>query len=82
MDRNSENILDATLYHSASYEYTLQYRSMSIGMLVGIDNFLDEETPRSYSSTLNGYDPSTHEIPGSRYVYLKLRVGRNLKAND
>ncbi len=82
VDRNSENILDATLYHSARYEYTLQYRNMSIGMLVGIDNFLDEETPRSYSSTLNGYDPSTHEIPGSRYVYLKLRVGRNLNAND
>lgn len=76
VDRNSENTLDATLYHSATYEYTFQYRNQSIGMLFGIDNFLDEDTPRSYSSTLNGYDPSTHEIPGSRYVYIKLRVSQ------
>lgn len=76
MDRDSENVLKATLYHSATYEYTLSYRNQSIDMLVGIDNFLDEETPRSYSSTLNGYDPSTHEIPGSRYVYIKLRVNQ------
>lgn len=82
VNRDSENTLEATLYHSATYEYTLPYRSHSIGLLVGIDNFLDEETPQSYSSTLNGYDPSTHEIPESRYLYLKVRVSQDSNANN
>lgn len=82
LDRASENTLEATIYHGVTYEHTLSYRNQSIGLSVGIDNFLDEEAPRSYSSTLNGYDPSTHEIPGSRYVYLKLRVSQTPNAND
>ncbi|MXW53004.1 MAG: hypothetical protein F4X44_07865 [Gammaproteobacteria bacterium] len=68
----SSNTLAATIYQSATYEYTLSHRSQSIAILFGIDNILNEETPRSYSSTLNGFDPSTHEIPGSRHVCVKF----------
>ena len=81
-NRLSENILAATILHSATYEYTFAYRNQDIAVLVGIDNLLNKETPRSYSSTLNGFDPSTHEVPESRYIYVKFRMDRTSRTSS
>lgn len=80
-NRLSENTLAATIYHGATYEVTFAYRNRNIAMLMGIDNLLNEDTPRSFSSTLNGYDPSTHELPESRYMYVKFRVSKASSAS-
>jgi len=37
----------------------------------GINNLFDKDPPICLSCSLNGYDASTYDIPGGRYVYVR-----------
>ena len=73
----SQNSLDSVVYQSIVINFEQPVGDRRLGLILGIDNVLGTDSPRSYSATLNGYDPSTHEIPESRYVYFKALL-RNL----
>ncbi len=40
------------------------------------NNLLDRDPPVSMSATLNGYDASTYDIPGGRFLYAQLAFER------
>ena len=69
----SRNRLNATVYHDlqASYERPLGPGSMVATL--GGTNVFDRDPPESRSATLNGYDASTYDIPGGRFLYLRWR---------
>jgi iron complex outermembrane receptor protein len=67
-DTLSTNELDATLYNDLAVTY--QFSSMDLSVSVGVNNLFDEDPPICLSCSLNGYDASTYDLPGSFY-YLR-----------
>jgi iron complex outermembrane receptor protein len=40
-------------------------------LALGVNNVFGEDPPICYSCSLNGYDASTYDIPGGRYLYVR-----------
>ena len=45
-----------------------------VKLSVGINNAFGKEPPICLSCTLNGYDPSTYDLPGGAHYYVRLSV--------
>ena len=68
----SRNRLATTIYHDLQARYTLSTFNRAVGVTIGLVNLFDRDPPFSQSATLNGYDASVYDIPGGRFVYLKV----------
>ena len=68
----STNELDRTLYNDLRVGYRLPAPGGRLGFDLGVNNLFDEDPPASQSASLNGYDASTYDIPGGRFVYFRL----------
>ena len=71
-DAVSENELDAVFYKNVQIGYLQLVRDYDVHYVLGVNNLFEADTPVSYSASLNGYEASSHEIPESRFIYLKL----------
>ena len=67
----SRNRLGAVVYHDAQVGYAGQ----RFALAAGANNLFNRDPPVSRSATLNGYDASTYDTPGGRFLYLRLRYG-------
>jgi iron complex outermembrane receptor protein len=75
-DSDSLNRLGTTVYHDVQVGYEIgDLGGMDTTVKVGINNLFDHDPPICMSCSLNGYDASTYDMPGSRFVYVAL-VGR------
>ena len=70
----SRNRLSAIVYHDARGGYEWPLAAGTLGIRIGASNLFDRDPPPSRSATLNGYDASTYDLPGGRFVYLRLSV--------
>ena len=72
----SRNGLAYTVYHDASVGYSFRAAGGEWAAKFGASNLLDRDPPVSMSATLNGYDASTYDIPGGRFLYAQLAFER------
>lgn len=70
----SRNRLAAITYHDMQTRYTFASRNRMVGVTAGVVNLFDRDPPISQSASLNGYDASVYDIPGGRFVYLKVTL--------
>ena len=70
----SLNVLKKTIYNDVQGTYDFSLRWSDVSVSIGINNVFDVGPPPSYSATLNGYDASTYEFPGSRFIYAALNL--------
>ena len=68
----SRNRLASTIYHDIRTSYTLARNKGDFVLELGVNNLLDQDPPTSQSASLNGYDASVYDIPGSRFVYVRV----------
>ena len=66
----SLNELDATTYVDLRFGWRDAFGAEGLTLAVGLNNALDEDPPICLSCSLNGYDPSTYDLPG-RFWYLQ-----------
>lgn len=69
---SSGNRLPSTTLHDVRLSYPLTAHWGRLTLTAGVNNLLDRDPPVSQSATLNGYDASVYDIPGGRFVYLRL----------
>ena len=68
----SRNRLASTTYHDVQASYTLPRANGDIVIALGVNNLLDRDPSASQSASINGYDASVYDIPGSRFVYFRV----------
>lgn len=66
-----KNRLGSTTYHDAQLSWSTDTVLSGMQVSFGINNLFAKEPPVCLSCSLNGYDPSTYDMPGSRYWYLR-----------
>ena len=66
----SMNKLDATVFNDAQVTYRPGRFDDNLSLTLGITNIFSEDPPACYSCSLNGYDPSTYDMPGN-FTYLR-----------
>ena len=74
LDNNaaSRNRLGATVYHDARASWAPLDGRQRLTFTLGANNLFDRDPPISRSATLNGYDASTYDIPGGRYLWARI----------
>lgn len=65
----SRNELDSTVFNDFRGTWTPSQLDGDLDLTIGINNAFDEDPPACYSCSLNGYDPSTYDVPG-RFWYF------------
>jgi len=66
----STNKLDSTWFNDLQVTYTPSQLDGDLAVTLGVNNIFEEDPPACYSCSLNGYDPSTYDMPGS-FAYLR-----------
>ncbi len=76
-DSLSENKLDATTFNDVQVTYApADLAGGGWEFAFGVNNLFDEDPPLSYSASLNGYDASSYDPPGSQFWYLRASLRR------
>ncbi len=76
-DSLSENKLDATTFNDLQVIYVpADFAGGGWEFAFGVNNIFDEDPPLSFSASLNGYDASTYDPPGSQFWYLRASLRR------
>jgi iron complex outermembrane receptor protein len=70
-DANSTNVLNATTFNDVRVGYKFDWLK-GFEVVGGINNVFDTDPPICLSCSLNGYDASTYDAPGSRFYYLRM----------
>lgn len=66
-----QNRLGSTTYHDTQVSWSTDAILSGMQLSFGVNNLFGKEPPICLSCSLNGYDPSTYDMPGSRYWYLR-----------
>lgn len=66
-----QNKLGSTTFHDVQLSWTTDSIFSGLQLSLGINNVFGKEPPVCLSCSLNGYDPSTYDMPGSRFWYLR-----------
>lgn len=66
------NRLESVTYHDIQGSYTLP-KALKTTITAGVNNFLDQDPPVCLSCSLNGYDASVYDIPGT-FAYVSAAV--------
>jgi iron complex outermembrane receptor protein len=69
----SLNKLGSTVYHDVQISFGPP-QIQNLQLTLGILNLTDKDPPICLSCSLNGYDPSTYDIPG-RFGYIRASFG-------
>lgn len=72
-NRLSENTLGSTIYHDVQVSFAPS-QVEGLQLTLGILNVTDKDPPPCITCSLNGYDPSTYDIPG-RFGYVRASFG-------
>ncbi len=74
-DDNSQstNSLGTTVYHNVQLGWTRAFRNFELDLAGGVRNLFDRDPPFCLTCSLNGFDVTTHELPG-QFWYLRAGV--------
>ena len=72
VDALSINKLGSTTFNDLQATY--YFSSLNLELTAGVNNAFDKQPPICLSCSLNGYDASTYDIPGGRFVYFRASV--------
>ncbi|QQP94517.1 TonB-dependent receptor [Lysobacter enzymogenes] len=64
------NKLSAVTYHDLQLGYRFEVLK-GLQLTGGVNNLFDKDPPVCLSCSLNGYDPSTYDIPDGRFFYVR-----------
>ncbi|GAB3379890.1 TonB-dependent receptor [Lysobacter fragariae] len=64
------NDLEAVTYNDAQVGYKFNWMK-GLQLTAGVNNLFDKDPPVCTSCALNGFDPSTYDIPGGRFWYVR-----------
>ncbi|MFK3650294.1 TonB-dependent receptor [Lysobacter enzymogenes] len=64
------NKLPAVTYHDLQLGYRFEVLK-GLQLTGGVNNVFDKDPPVCLSCSLNGYDPSTYDIPDGRFFYVR-----------
>jgi iron complex outermembrane receptor protein len=67
-----KNRLGSTTYHDAQVSWDLEWLR-GTRLTLGVQNLWDKDPPICVSCSLNGYDASNYDLPGSRFWYLRAQ---------
>jgi iron complex outermembrane receptor protein len=70
-DADGTNLLRATTFNDMQLGYHMEWMK-GFDITAGINNIFDTDPPICLSCSLNGYDASTYDAPGSRFYYLRM----------
>lgn len=70
---NSTNRLGSTTYHDLQVGWKAPWGEAT-RLSLGVNNLFGKEPPICLSCTLNGYDASTYDMPGSRFMYGRVEM--------
>jgi len=62
--------LGSMTYSDVQLGYRFEWQD-GLQVTAGVNNLFDKDPPVCLSCSLNGYDPSTYDIPGGRFWYLR-----------
>lgn len=69
----STNDLGSTIYHNVQLSWHSRFRDFGLVLSGGVRNLFDRDPPACLSCTLNGFDVTTHEIPG-QFWYVRAAI--------
>ncbi|GAB4187822.1 MAG: TonB-dependent receptor [Wenzhouxiangellaceae bacterium] len=69
----SRNTLDSRFYNDVQLGYTAQLSGYELNLTAGVNNLFDEDPPLCFSCSLNGFDVTTHDLPG-QFWYLRTTL--------
>lgn len=69
----SRNTLESRFYNDIQISYATKLGEYGITVSGGVNNLFDKDPPTCYSCSLNGYDPTTHDLPG-QFWYLRTAL--------
>jgi iron complex outermembrane receptor protein len=72
-DANGRNVLNAANFNDVQLGYRFNWMK-GLDVTAGVNNVFDADPPICLSCSLNGYDASTYDAPGSRFYYLRMSV--------
>ncbi len=64
------NELDAVFYHDVQASW--QSETLDTKFVFGVNNVFQQDPPPAYSAFANTFDPTLHELPGSRAFYVRF----------
>ena len=73
------NYLGATTYHDAQLSWGTEAWMKDFRITLGVNNVLGKDPPICLSCTLNGYDASTYDLPGSITMHWATDGDHSLK---
>ncbi|MGD2113912.1 MAG: TonB-dependent receptor, partial [Acidobacteriota bacterium] len=76
MEQASGNTLDSRVFTDVQARYLMPFKDDAITLVVGSDNFLDEDPAVCDSCGVIGMSPVVHDLPG-RVVYARVEVDFN-----
>jgi iron complex outermembrane receptor protein len=66
----STNSIGSTTYHNVQLGWTTELNDFGLDLTAGVRNLFDRDPPVCLSCSLNGFDVTTHELPG-QFWYLR-----------
>lgn len=69
----SRNTLDSTFYNDVQVSYSTKIGEYGLTFTGGVNNVFDEDPPLCFSCSLNGFDVTTHDLPG-QFWYLRTAL--------
>jgi iron complex outermembrane receptor protein len=71
-DSQSMNKIDPVVYNDVRVSWTPSQLSRNFQMTLGVNNIFNQDPPRCFSCSLNGFDATTYNVPG---VFGYLQAG-------
>lgn len=69
----SRNTLDSRFYNDIQISYSTKIGEYGLTLTGGVNNVFDESPPLCFSCSLNGFDVTTHDLPG-QFWYLRTAL--------
>ena len=69
----SRNTLDSRFYNDLQISYNTKIGEYGLTLTGGVNNIFDEDPPLCFSCSLNGFDVTTHDLPG-QFWYLRTSL--------
>ncbi len=69
-EANELNKIDSTYYMDLQGSWRPTAMDNRLTLTLGINNVTDEDPPACFSCALNGFDPTTYDVPGM-FTYIR-----------
>ena len=72
-ETNADNKIKSMFYTDLQLRWTSPDFADNFGFALGVNNLFDVKAPACFGCDVNGFDPTTYDVPG-RYLYARATV--------